>query len=549
MDSASLSPDTAAQKDKALLADLRGRLARDFHPTASGYRNQEIGQLITLGDLTSKATLRQLITLLHNNGAFSIKTEKHTFADVDGTPHAVRIPRAAETGMWPMGTNLWIRDLSFTAGNMLVAGRTGIPWHEDLLSLGKELLLSGLTLMSTVSQRKRFESVLMSDNPTYWQDPTNWPHIFLEILPNLNGAAVEKWSHKQDAWQILAVNTLDAISRGDLKLSELMPQHLQFLGALVPFLAKIKFYENENSGSWEELPAIRSSVILWDVALAVRLAAFAKSADGAFLEEAFRHYRPHLGAPWNQLTCATTAEQLAREGAHVLGRVLPYESPTYPSDDPRSRKADIALIYHLMIEGPQMTAKLAGLGSHWVTRAEKGVLQLIEVLADKRTGAYKRYLGDSYQGLNYFTYQTVARLKAICGAPSGDASGLTEFVNRQNAIPAGHEAAWCHPIWQLATFYGKRFAATGDAESRRMQLHMIATGLRNITGEGEWSIDKLENEEMRLFSVPAYRFTECFIAMEDENGLLRIPSPHTPLNWCTAEAILALSKLWESAKD
>jgi len=543
------SKSSAQQKDRELIQDLRGRIAKDFHPTASGFRNAELGQMVTLGDLSTKATLKKVIRLLHDNGAFTIKTEQHGFDDVDGLRHGVRIPRAAETGMWPMGTNLWIRDLSFTAGNMLVAGRHDIPWHDDFTHVGKALLLSGLTLMSTVSQRKRFEAVLMSDDKAFWQDPVNWPHIFLEIVPNLNGATAEKWSHKQDAWQILAVNTLDALARGDISHDDLTPAHWQFLGYLVPFLAKIKFYENENSGSWEELPAIRTSVIVWDVALLARVAALAKKPEGAFLEEAFAKYRPHLGKPWTHLNCATTADRLAHEGAKVLGKMLPYESPTYDWNDPRARKADIALAYHLLLDGPAMTAKLGGLGSDWVARVEHGLLEMIAVLAEKTTGAYKRYLGDSYQGLNYFTYETVARLKEICGAPSGDASGLTEFVNRQSAIPAGHEAAWCHPIWQLATFYGRRFAKTGDAEARRMQLQMVTTGLKNVTGPGEWSIDKLENDEMRLLSVPAFRFTECFIAMEDEAGLFRIPSPHTPLNWCTAEAILALSLLWETAKD
>lgn len=59
-----------------------------------------------------------------------------------------------------------------------------------------------------------------------------------------------------------------------------------------------------------------------------------------------------------------------------------------------------------------------------------------------------------------------------------------------------------------------------------------------LTKHKEKSLEVGPDGRVRTVKIPAYRFPECYLTEKNANGrLFTFPSPHTPLNWATAEAL------------
>lgn len=478
--------------------------------------------------LTS-AQLQELETLLTSHGTLQISTTYVDWEDTDGEKHHLPTMKAAGTGMWPMGTNWYARDNVLIPVRLLEVGQ---------LALGKELLTSALTMFSTQSQLARFRGVVEATDSDFVHQRENWPQVFLTIQDNLNGSRYESWSHKQDAWQMLAYHTLQLIEKGLFSVQDLTVKHKEFLGLVLPFLAKIQFWKEGNGGSWEELEARRTSVMTWDTVTIAKIAQFAQRSEGAFLIESFEQAKRHLQRSYQALSLSETAKALVAEGNTALQKRLPYECPDYDKTDARYRAADAALIYLLQLGMPEFLGK-PGLESDLITQIER--------LTDLRTGAIRRYLNDSYQGMSFFRNEIVFYLSEVYGAPSGDASGAEQWVNRRKVVPAGPEAAWTLFVWQMSAWSGKRYVETHEPRYLELQNYYFKRGLKLITGNNEVSVEQSLEGPMRMFSVPAWRIPEAYITDEGPTGEeLIFPSPHTPLNWAVGEAIYALAMMTRS---
>jgi hypothetical protein len=232
--------------------ELIKNLARRLKPRqrAGEWRNRDVYKQRSL--TASLPGLSKLQRSLEKAGGFTIQIERKKWRDVDGESRVFTLARAASTDMWPMGTNYWVRD------NAIIGARYLFSKDRRFKKLGKELLLSALTFMSSKAQLTRCERIIRSKNAAFRRDPGNWPYIFATIKDNLNAAREEGWAHKQDAWQMVVFYVVEAIEAGLLSLRELTTKHRQFIGMVVPFLAKVSFWTCENSGSWEELPAVRT---------------------------------------------------------------------------------------------------------------------------------------------------------------------------------------------------------------------------------------------------------------------------------------------------
>jgi hypothetical protein len=379
--------------------------------------------------------------------------------------------------------------------------------------------------------------MIRAKSRSFHEDAMNWPYIFASIRDNLSSQKPEPWAHQQDAWQILAWHILDALQMGAIRFSELTKKNRRFLSLIIPFLAKVSFWKCENSGSWEEIAAVRSSVRAWEHRLVVRLGELASSQRFRFLRTEFDRHRHHLGRRYKTLTLEKAVALLDREATKALLADLPFESPRYRSNALRYRKADAALLYLLELGYPEFLAARAGKKAPWAKKLEQSIIAQVLSLQDDRSGALYRYANDSYQRSGYFRNLTVARLNELYGAPSGDASH--HFDGRDRIVPRGRKASWTHFIWQIASWAGQRWLNTKRAEYRRMHDRFFVQGLKLVTGKSK-SIDVTSDGLARIISTAAWRMPECYISDSTSNGIeLVFPSPHTPLNWATGEMLYA----------
>lgn len=516
-----------AQLDKALLESFSAQA-----PVArkrSAWRNGVLRQRVVRAG-RGLDDLRELEGFLAARGLFDIRIERHRWTDLDGIRYRHTLARAAVTDMWPMGTHYWLRDNAIIGARLLGSSRAGAR------KLGRELLLSGLDFISSVSQVQRFEAIIRSASSRYRNDANNWPHIFAGIQHNLSTATLEPWAHKQDAWQILTWHLLDAIEAGCISIRDLSIKHRLFLGCIVPFLAKVSFWQCENSGSWEELPAVRTSVRAWEHRLVVRLGELSKRRDFSFLAGQFNRHRAFLGARLARREFRDVVAFLDSKASVAMLRDLPFESPAYPKRDPRFRREDAALIYLLELDYVAFLGDKVGKSARWIRAMEERLLAVIVSLQDPRTGGIARYRNDSYQRSGFFRALTVAKLNALYGAPSGDSS--THFTERGRIVPKGRTAAWTHFVAQLAAWAGRRFLETGEGRYRTLHERFFRQSLALVTASKERSLDLDSKGRVRTISIPEWRMPECYISDRDGRGReLVFPSPHTPLNWATAELL------------
>ena len=510
--------------DNALIKELDRRLKR--RQRAGEWRNRDLYKKRLLA--ASLPGLTTLQRMLEKAGGFSINIERRVWRDTDGERRTFTLARAASTEMWPMGTNYWVRD------NAIIGVRYLFSQDQRFKKIGKELLLSALTFMSSKAQLARCESMIRSSSAAFRREPGSWPYIFATIKDNLNAAREEGWAHKQDAWQIVVFYVIEAIEAGLLSPRDLTSKHRTFIGMVIPFLAKISFWTCENSGSWEELPAVRTSVRAWEHRLVVKLAKVSGAKSFSFIAKDFLKYRRYLtGALGTSSLDAAVASMEKRVIREMLAD-LPGESPRYRRSDPRYRHADAALIYLLLIDYPYFLAARLGKDHRWAHRLEERIFTTVATLGDDRTGAIRRYKNDCYQRTGYFRNLTIHKLNAIYGAPSGDASA--HFAARDRAVPAGREAAWTHFVWQLAAWSGQRYLDTGSPVYRQIHERYFEQGLGLFTGQGEVSIEQEPSGSPRVIPIPPLRMTECYISEKNAAGkILVFPSPHTPLNWAVAE--------------
>ncbi len=513
------------QKEDRTLIKKLGTLV-PTPPKRTSFRNPDVRTLLRGKD--ELAGFIALERMARKKGCFDIKIERRKWSDTDGSTYRFTLTRAASTDMWPMGTHYWVRDNTIIGARYLFSGRRAKE------KIGKQILMSALTFMSSVNQLNRIRGVVESASRSYVTNPAHWPYIFAGVTNNLNTVHPEPWAHKQDAWQILAWYILEGLERGLISLTELTPKHRAFFGLIVPFLAKVSFWKCESSGSWEEIPAIRSSVRAWEHRLVVLLGELSARKEFSFLKTGFRQVRTQLGKAYaNKDLCGAVA-LLDRAITRQMLEDLPFESPSYSRTDPRYRESDAALIYLLQLEYLDFLALKAGKGARWKEGMEKRILGLLARLDDPQTGGIARYENDSYQRSGFFRNLTVRKLQELYGAPSGDAS--SHFVGRDQVVPRGRKAMWTHFVWQLAAWFGKRSLEDPDIRFRVLHEFFFARGLALITGHKEVSIDADAQGNVRIIKIPAWRMPECYISeISPTKGTLVFPSPHTPLNWSVAE--------------
>lgn len=271
---------------------------------------------------------------------------------------------------------------------------------------------------------------------------------------------------------------------------------LQLLANFVEYLAAIRFWQDEDSGHWEEARKIEASSIgaataglmsLREYFLTLASAQMPLGATKSFIDQTCRR-----------------AETLIDHGQTALRTILPSECV---QDDPGKRRrydsALLFLIYPLRIVNGDM--------------AQTIVTDVVTHLL----GPYgvRRYLGDSYWCADY---------KKLLDPTQRTVDVSEDMSARDRLLQPGGEAQWClfDPI--LSIIHGLRFQQTGEAEARQLQTQHLNRSLRQLTDDRG--------------PFPPLRCPESYYR---ENGVWG-PNDITPLLWTQANLRLALHFMQKS---
>lgn len=374
-------------------------------------------------------------------------------------------------------SNVWVRDNVHVAHAHYVWGKTNIATKN------------ALTLMQYFTEhRSRFENIIKK--PSLADNVMNRPHI------RFNGKTLEEnsedWPHAQnDAlgyflwfYCLLAREGLISLTQSDVETLALFPLYFRAL----------EFWQDEDSGHWEETRKISASSIGCVVAGLKALKQLNLNAD----------FVAHCCQYDGQIITPHFLEELIQQGNTTLNQILPAECL---QDDPKKKReydgALLFLIYPLNVVSETMKETL------------------LERTLNNLQGNYgiKRYLGDSFWFPNY---------KTLLSQKQRTADFSNEIEKRDAFLKAGQEAQWCifDPI--VSAIFGQKYQQTNHQNYRQQQSHYLNRSLGQITGK---------NSEFGAYQCPELYHLE---------GEKYVPSDATPLLWTQANLIIALKFMEQS---
>ncbi len=326
-----------------------------------------------------------------------------------------------------------------------------------------------------VRHRHRFTEAIAGRSDS--QDPMQRPHIRFdgERLIELN----EKWSHAQnDALGAFLWLYSKLAATGDLTPSR---DEVRLLEELVEFLGTISFWQDEDSGHWEEVRKVAASSIGVATAGLQQFDAWRKSSSSR-----------------TDLAGELLALELAQRGRQELAAILPWECRQ--DEATQQRRTDAALLFliypYRVVEHSQADEIANDVATHLL--GDHGI---------------RRYLGDSYWCADY---------KQKLAADQRTADFSDNLAERDRLLQPGLEAQWClfDPI--LSIHHGLRWARSNDDEDRRRQCQYLQRSLSQLT-----------RTDSRF---GAYRCPESYFR---EAGRY-VPNDICPLLWTQANLKLAL---------
>ncbi|HUR32951.1 MAG TPA: glycoside hydrolase family 15 protein [Vicinamibacterales bacterium] len=388
--------------------------------------------------------------------------------------HRTLALRPLHTGLYPASDSdaahgagyrsVWVRDNVYVALALL---ETGNP--ERAARVGDRLT------QFLLASRRRFDDVISGRADR--GDVRARPHVRFdgERLVELAG----DWSHAQNDALGYCLWLLARLARaGALPLAQ---ERLEVVDLLTRFFAAIAFWEDEDSGHWEETRKVSASSI------GVVVGGLRASLDEL--------QRLHTSGNRQHQPLIELTTRLLDEGSRALAAMLPDEciQPS-PLQNRRYDAALTFLAYPLgVLDGAAQTLVIED-----VTRFLMGPIGI------------RRYLRDSYWAPDYERLSEADRTRDY----SNDV-----WVRDAMIEDVGQEAQWCIFDPALSAYFGTRFAEGGNPSDRERQLLHFNRSLAHITAE--WKCPE-------LFYLSDGRW---------------VPNPHTPLLWTQANLLLALQVL------
>lgn len=397
--------------------------------------------------------------------------------DLLGRAGTFDFPALPGTGLFPAAhlsargrytgyQNVWVRDNVHVAHALWRAGHNG---------KAERAVRSLLAFIDR--HRWRIEAILSGlANP---DDPMQRPHV------RFDGATLneldETWSHAQnDALGYLLWLACRMIGEQLWRPSD---AERSVLNLLPPYFECIRYWQDRDSGHWEEERKVEASSI---------------GVVVAGLDE----YRSlGVGGTWEAVgsVAGERLDALIRAGREALGQILPYECV----ESGRERYFDSALLF-LIHPLDVVATPIADVIVRNVDRFLKGPYGI------------RRYLLDSFWCADY-------DLKADESLRTADVS--QDIGWRDALVELGEEAQWCvfDPI--LSVIHGRRYASTGDDGARRLQVQHFNRSLAQLTGPDS--------------GFPELRCPELYYRRRGQY----VPNDATPLLWTQANLLLAFETM------
>lgn len=384
--------------------------------------------------------------------------------------------------------NVWVRDNVFVAFAHLTCGRPTVAARTA-------------TSLLTFFQKHahRFDAIIQGKADA--NDPMQRPHIRFD--GRALGELPEKWPHAQnDALGYFVWLYASLLRQGHLRPQ---PEALAMLAKFVQYFEKIRYWEDEDSGHWEEVRKISASSIGCVVAgLQALQAWFREQPRQAELPAAGKQWPP--GRPTAGGTDAVL-QPLIQAGEQALARILPAEC-VQPEPE-KARPADAALLFLIfplnVVPGAQADAILARV--HEQLQGTYGI---------------RRYSGDSYWAPDY---------KRHLPAEARAADFSEDMARRRRLLEKpGDEAQWCifDPI--VSCIYAQRYLASNDPADLHRQTAHFNRAIGQITRS--------------TAETPGFRCAELYYK---ENGAY-VPNDHLPLLWTQANLWVAFHMLERSVQ-
>jgi phosphorylase kinase alpha/beta subunit len=409
--------------------------------------------------------VREIYAYLHSHGALNFTPLSTGLFPAAGIDPVV----AAQSGYG----NVWVRD------NVYVALAHEISGKRDIARTAVEALATFYR-----KYRNRFEAVI--DGRADPQLPTNRPQVRfdgLNLAENPTG-----WSHAQnDALGYFLWMYCRMAQNGSL-----VPDAA--LLALFPlYFEAIRYWEDEDSGHWEERRKVEASsigIVVAGLRLLRELLVKCKLPECQFR---------------NRLVTADDLDRLIAAGTQALDAILPAEC--IQSSAHKYRRYDSALLF--LIYPMEVVDDSMG-------------QQIVDDVVKNLQSDYgiRRYLGDSYWTADYKDKLPQEELTA-------DVSERQE--ERDALAKPGEEAQWCifDPI--ISIIAGRRFLRTQDPTDLERQIWHLNRSLGQVTGP--------DCPQGELLCPEAYYL---------EHGRY-VPNDHVPLLWTQANLWLALLAMEKSA--
>ena len=259
--------------------------------------------------------------------------------------------------------------------------------------------------------------------------------------------------------------------------------------ALFPlYFEAVRYWQDEDSGHWEESPKVEASSI--GVVVAGLRAMREMLAKNYLLD----YLKDHHG----RTISSELLNGLIDRGDRALTQILPYES----RQPDKERQYDAALLF--------LAYPLQAISED---QAEQIVTDVTENLRGKY--GISRYKGDSFWCKDYRDLPENIRT---------DISEKREawLAERDRLIESGEEAQWCIFDPMISAFYGQRYQQSGDLQFLERQTHYFNRAIAQLTSED--------------FPLGVLKCPELYYLQSGEY----VPNDATPLLWTQANLLTAL---------
>jgi hypothetical protein len=416
--------------------------------------------------------------------------------------------------------------------------------REETKADAKRVLRGMLDYISAEKQLKRFEAII--GTPTLATSPNGSMEVvhirfdgksadFQDV--KVNGEP-QQWNHKQnDALGLLLDLSVRAIQKGEIEVTDLSESNWMALAYLPAYFSRIKFYQMEDAGPWEEIERTNTSSMalvvsglerlsdaLYTVkkALPFRSAQVAKSDFSTKLLKIAKGMKAVKGQkPFKFLSKASLKGSIDLGYKRILKQLeAGGESPIYKKGDPKLRDADAALL-NLIYPAQLSRLKLA---------QKKNILRIIAPLIG-RVGV-KRYVNDSYQAGNFWFLDLTQ--SGPVDERTADTSSREGFETRNSRFIPATEAQWFFDSW-ISKCYGLFYKESNLAADRAEQIRFFNRAL------GQATAGKVRGADGAY--VPELAFPESYNTVALDHSQFFVPSPITPLNWAKASYLLARQEM------